>query len=67
NLQVGYTLPNHLMERWGLKNIRVYSMMQNVFSIDNLGEINVDPELDAESGIQYPTNRVINLGINITF
>lgn len=67
NLQVGYTLPQKVIERWGMKNIRVYSMMQNVFSIDNLGEMEVDPELDAESGIQYPTNRVINLGINITF
>ncbi len=67
NLQVGYTLPGTLTKRWGLKNLRVYSMMQNLFSIDNLGEINIDPELTAESGVQYPTNKVINLGLTVTF
>lgn len=67
NLQFGYTLPTRLTERWGLKNVRVYSMMQNLFSIDNLGEMKIDPEITSESGIQYPTNRVINLGLNLTF
>ncbi|MFD2967546.1 SusC/RagA family TonB-linked outer membrane protein [Sphingobacterium bambusae] len=67
NLQVGYTLPSSLTGRWGLKNLRVYSMMQNLFSIDNLGEMKIDPELTAESGIQYPTNKVVNLGLTVTF
>lgn len=67
NLQVGYTLPSKMTERWGFRNIRVYSMMQNVFSIDNLGEMKIDPEITSESGIQYPTNRVINVGLNLTF
>lgn len=67
NLQIGYTLPSKLTERWGIKNLRVYSMMQNLFSIDNLGEMKIDPELTSESGIQYPTNRVVNVGLNITF
>lgn len=67
NLQVGYTLPSTLTQRWGIKNLRVYSMMQNLFSIDNLGEMKIDPELTSESGIQYPTNRVVNVGLNITF
>ena len=67
NLQLGYTLPSQLTERWGFKNIRVFSMMQNVFSIDNLGKMKIDPEITAESGVQYPTNRVINVGLNLTF
>ncbi|KGE15082.1 SusC/RagA family TonB-linked outer membrane protein [Sphingobacterium deserti] len=67
NLQVGYSLPNQLTERWGIKNLRLYSMMQNLFSIDNLGDMEIDPELTADSGIQYPTNRVINVGLTVTF
>ncbi len=67
NLQLGYTLPSQLTERWGFKNIRVFSMVQNVFSIDNLGKMKIDPEITAESGVQYPTNRVINVGLNLTF
>lgn len=67
NLQIGYSLPSSLTQRWGLKNLRIYSMMQNLFSIDNLGRMKIDPELTADSGIQYPTNKVINVGLNITF
>lgn len=67
NLQIGYTLPSKLTQRWGMKNLRVYSMMQNLFSIDNLGEMKIDPELTSDSGIQYPTNKVVNVGLNITF
>lgn len=67
NLQLGYTLPAQWTKRWGMKNLRIYSMMQNLFSIDNLGEMKIDPELTADSGIQYPTNRVINVGLTVTF
>ncbi|WP_201288627.1 SusC/RagA family TonB-linked outer membrane protein [Sphingobacterium composti] len=67
NLQIGYSLPKSLIDRWGMKNVRIYSMMQNVFSIDNLGKMEIDPEITAESGVQYPTNRVINVGLNLTF
>lgn len=67
NLQVGYTIPESLTKKWGFQRVRLYSMMQNVFSIDNLGDMQVDPEITSESAIQYPTNRVINVGLNLTF
>jgi TonB-linked SusC/RagA family outer membrane protein len=67
NLQFGYTFPKKWSDKIGLQNMRVYTMMQNLFSIDNLGDINIDPELSSDSQLQYPTNRVFNLGVNITF
>ena len=44
---------------------RAYVMGQNIFSIDNLDGI--DPEISSESGVVYPTNRVISVGVNVTF
>jgi hypothetical protein len=41
--------------------------MQNLFSIDNLGDVDIDPEIVGNSGVHYPTLQVINFGVNITF
>lgn len=67
NLQIGYTLPDKWMKPRGIQKLRIYTMMQNLFSIDNLGDMKIDPEITSDSGVQYPTNRVINVGVNLTF
>lgn len=67
NLQLGYTFPKAWTDKIGIKQFRVYTMMQNLFSIDNLGEMEIDPELTSDSGIQYPTNKVYNIGVNVVF
>ncbi|MNS90356.1 TonB dependent receptor [compost metagenome] len=67
NLQIGYTLPEKWMKPRGIQKLRIYTMMQNLFSIDNLGDMKIDPEITSDSGVQYPTNRVINVGVTLTF
>jgi TonB-linked outer membrane protein, SusC/RagA family len=67
NLEFGYTVPKNIVKKMGMQKIRLYTSMQNLFSIDNLGDVKVDPELSSGSGVQYPTNRVISLGCNLTF
>jgi TonB-linked SusC/RagA family outer membrane protein len=65
NLELGYNLPENVIKRAGMSKMRVYTMAQNLFSIDNLNGI--DPEITSGSGVQYPTNRVISVGVNVTF
>jgi len=67
NLEFGYTIPKKITSKWNIQRIRIYTMMQNLFCIDNLGDIDIDPEITTDSGINYPTNRVFNIGINLTF
>jgi TonB-linked SusC/RagA family outer membrane protein len=67
NIEFGYTLPNKITAKAGIEKLRVYTLMQNLLSIDNLGSVKIDPELTSSSGVQYPTSRVINFGISITF
>jgi TonB-linked SusC/RagA family outer membrane protein len=67
NLELGYTFPKKWVSKVSIDRLRVYTQIQNLFSIDNLGEIEIDPELTGGSGVQYPTSRVINIGVSITF
>lgn len=65
NLEIGYTLPKGIIQRAGMSRARIYAMGQNLFAIDNLDGI--DPEITSASGVQYPTNRVLSVGVNVTF
>lgn len=65
NIELGYTLPSNWVQKAGMTRARAYVMGQNIFSIDNLDGI--DPEISSESGVVYPTNRVISVGVNVTF
>ncbi|MDR1153770.1 MAG: SusC/RagA family protein, partial [Bacteroidales bacterium] len=67
NLELGYTLPKNWVSRAGISKLRIYTLMQNLFSLDNLDGVQIDPELSGGSGVQYPTNRVINVGVSLTF
>jgi TonB-linked SusC/RagA family outer membrane protein len=67
NLELGYTFPQKWISKIGIYKLRIYTQMQNLFSIDNLGDLELDPEVTSGSGVQYSTNRIINTGISITF
>jgi len=67
NLEFGYTFPKSWLTRAKIQKVRIYTSMQNLFSIDNLDDIDVDPEITKGSGVQYPTNRVFSFGCNLTF
>ena len=67
NLELGYSVPKKIIDRAKIQKLRIYTSMQNLFSIDNLGNVDIDPEINKGSGVQYPTNRVISIGCNLTF
>lgn len=65
-IEFGYTLPAALLSRIKIKRARVYLNGYNLFSIDNLKQYNVDPEVIDDNGLQFPQNKVVNIGINLT-
>ncbi len=65
NMEIGYTLKKSWISRMGMSKARVYAMGQNLMAIDNMEGI--DPEISSGSGVVYPTNRVLSVGINVTF
>ncbi|WP_243406423.1 SusC/RagA family TonB-linked outer membrane protein [Siphonobacter curvatus] len=64
NLTFGYTIPQTVLKKMGMNNLRVY------FSGDNLLTFTKYPGLDPERGgsgsfVQYPQNKVFSFGLNI--
>src|SRR5690606_12952467 len=76
NLQVGYNLSPKILERLPIGNARIYLSGENLLTFSALPKI-FDPETSLASdpanggyltnGVIYPMNRVISLGVNITF
>ena len=65
-LEVGYSLPKAWIDKVKIQKARFYFNIYNLFSFDNLKEFGVDPETIDDNGLQFPQNRVINLGINLS-
>ena len=66
-MELGYTLPKTLAEKAKLQKVRFYVNTYNLFSLDKLRKLGVEPEIMDENGLQYPQNRLVNLGVNLSF
>lgn len=66
NLQLGYTFPKKWIKALGVKSVRAYYSVENVFTISNM-LIDVDPEISSITGADYPLLRTHSFGINLTF
>jgi hypothetical protein len=64
NVEIGYTLPEKIRKKIRLNNCRIYVGGTNLmkWSAFKLW----DPEM-AGSGLGYPLQRVINVGLNVGF
>ncbi|GBU08732.1 SusC/RagA family TonB-linked outer membrane protein [Bacteroidales bacterium] len=65
NIEIGYNLPFKLMEKWKMQSIRLYSNVNNLFTIDKLKV--ADPEMNNGSAEYYPQSRIFNFGVSIAF
>jgi TonB-linked SusC/RagA family outer membrane protein len=65
NATLSYTIPTSISEKIGSKNARVYLSGQNVITWTKLK--NFDPESTAPYSNLYPQQKVISIGLNITF
>ncbi len=66
-LELGYTLPKEWVTKIGAQNCRLYLNTYNLFSLDNLKDLGVEPEIMEENGLQYPQNSMVNIGVNVSF
>jgi len=69
NVQLGYTLPAHVVSRLGLQKIYIYANAQNVFTIVSNGYEGYDPERNTfDNGYRlYPVPRIVSFGVNLNF
>ncbi len=64
-IEVGYTLPKAWVEHIYAKNCRIYVSGNNLFCFS--GFKLWDPELGTSNGLQYPLNRSVMFGLDISF
>ena len=64
SLEFGYTLPKGLTERAGVKNLRFYFSGTNLLTFSKFKLW--DPEM-AGNGLGYPIQKVLNMGLQISF
>ena len=82
NAEVGYNLPKKWHKKLSVSSVRFYANAQNILTIDNLKDFQVDPESSRISASNkaagasetsqgpidtYPQQRVYNIGCQITF
>ena len=75
NMQLGYTLPNNMLGRYGIKKLRVFANAQNAFNFFKYKgfspEVGTTPGAKPTStGIDtnvYPLYATYNFGLNLTF
>lgn len=66
-LELAYSLPASLMAKQKIvKKARFYINAYNLFSIDNVKKFSIDPEVNDDNGLQFPQNKFVNVGVNIT-
>ena len=65
NLEFGYTIPRQMLERFLISELRLYVSGQNLLTFANTN--GTDPEIESENGLQYPTTRIVNLGLTLKF
>lgn len=69
NLQLGYSLPQNIISKAGMSNLRFYVSVDNLFTITKMSKV-FDPEALSGgygAGKLYPLQRTWALGVNVTF
>lgn len=67
NAEFGYNFPKKVIDELGLSKFRIYVSGSNLFSIDNVHQYGIDPEIQANAAVVYPQQRTFLLGFNLTF
>lgn len=67
NMEIGYSLPKSLLSKINVNRLRIYVSGSNLFSIDNMGKFEIDPEIEARAAVVYPQQRTYIVGFNVTF
>lgn len=70
SVEIGYSLPQPLIKKIRLDNVRVYANAQNLLTFSDSFLKQFDPEKsegDYSAGYNYPLTKSFNFGINVSF
>ncbi|GAA4777868.1 TonB-dependent receptor [Olivibacter ginsenosidimutans] len=74
NISLAYNLPSNILQKWKLRNVRIYAQAQNLFTITNYTgynpEVSVNGISSLEPGVDYggyPIAKTFTFGLNLGF
>jgi hypothetical protein len=69
NIQLGYSVPERISNKYGLKKAYIYINAQNMYTLVSNEFDGYDPEKNTfDSSVnQYPVPRIVTLGVNLNF
>lgn len=66
-VSVGYNLPQPMLDKLKFRQVRIYIAGTNLLTFDNLKKYATDPEAPSgASGMYYPQQKTVSLGVNIS-
>jgi len=65
NVELGYNLSSNWLAKAKMQAVRLYVNAFNLFTITKVKDY--DPEGNSGSGQFYPQQRIVNVGVNVTF
>jgi TonB-linked SusC/RagA family outer membrane protein len=66
-LELGYTVPKHILSKAKIEKARFYINGFNLFSLDNMHNIGIDAEIADDNGLTYPQSKYVNVGFELSF
>lgn len=65
NVEIGYTLPKHILDEINVGKIRLFFTGSNLAIWDNLPVKTIDPE--TRNSLSHPIYSTLNFGVNVSF
>jgi TonB-linked SusC/RagA family outer membrane protein len=65
NIQLGYTIPNKLISKLGVTDLRIVATAENLATFTSFRGL--DPEKQGDSNDVYPINKSYSIAINLSF
>ncbi len=66
NIEISYTFSKQLVNKLGIDNLRISANANNLFFLYDKVKM-LDPESRSSTGWYYPQQRLISIGLNLTF
>ena len=66
---LGYTLPKQWLSAVGIQQLRIYASGTNMLTFNKLAKYEIDPEaaMDVDALRLYPQQKVMSIGLNLSF
>ncbi|MDR2497751.1 MAG: TonB-dependent receptor [Tannerellaceae bacterium] len=67
NIQLTYSLPNHLLKKTTFRNLKFFVNGQNLFTFSPMKEFDPEKNLKGDTFYAFPSVKTFTGGINVTF